>query len=1420
VRVLAGTFAETVAPPRSGTAGNPITYSAAPGVVVTGNGTGTGSAFRFFGLSYIVIDGFTVISAAENGIYVSGSNLTLINNRVAGTTANGIFVTNSDNVTISNNQVNTSGASGILITNVSAATISTNTSDHNTLDGIRLSGCTNNMVRDNTTFANGSGTPSVGNGIAVIKSTANTSTANTILHNVVYANRDTGLQFDTGSHDNLVIGNLSYNNGDHGIDNNNAPNQTIVGNTFQGNFTSGINLEANSTGSTVVNNIVADNGLDPSGGRKPHNIYVDSTSVSGATLDYNLYSLTSPYTRQINWNNVSYNSLAAFQAAVPGQEIHGVQADPRFVAPAAPATDPPSVVTGDYHLLSRSPAIDSANSNAPGEPTSDIEGKPRVDDSFTPDTGAGARTYDDRGAHEFQPTGMIVPLVTTQAVTDITQTTATGNGNVTDLGIPNPTQHGVVWSTSPNPTTANSKTTDGPVSATGAFTSSMTGLTPGTLYYVRAYAANDAGTFYGGVVTFTTRTTYYVNNTVACSDSGPGTSAQPFCTIGRGAALAAAGDTVRVVAGSYAETVVPSRSGTAGNPITYSAAPGVVVTGNGTGTGSAFRFFGLSYIVIDGFNVNGTSENGIYVSGSNLTLTNNYVTGAAANGIYVEVSNGVTISNNHVNTSIASGISLWTVSSATINGNISDHNTQDGIRLSRCTNVTVRDNITYANNHVITSDGNGIAVLIGSTANTILHNVVYANRDTGLQFDSGSHDNLVIGNLSYNNGDHGIDNYSAPNQTIVGNTIQGNFTSGINLEANSTGATVVNNIVADNGLNPSGGRKPYNIYVDSTSVSGATLDFNLYSLTSPYTRQVNWNGVGYNSLAAFQAAVPGQEIHGVQADPRFVAPAAPATDPPSVVTGDYHLLAGSPAIDSAKSDAPNEPTLDIEGNPRMDDPSTLNTGLGIRTYDDRGAYEFQAAVLIDKTTNGSDGLTIPVGCPITWSYVVGNVGNVTLTNVMVADNKGVAVSCPKTTLAAGESITCTATGTAIAGAYSNTGTVTGTPPTGGNVTASDDSSYFGLQQSISINKTTNGSDGLTIPVGAPITWSYVVRNTGNVTLTNVMVADSKGVAVTCPKTALAAGESMTCTATGTAVAGAYSNTGTVTGISSTGSSVTASDDSNYFGAQKCAVCKGGTVKLTFQYLGVNPAQIAVYDDSSAKPDKILYQGLLKPGEQLTITPRPGKDKLNNDISLYINNVFNTKIKTDCSKAIGPGLVSGDFVIIEAYSKDNGLMCPLNVCAPLAAPGLVFHDREVQWNITNNGDLGLEIRSISITWPSANGALDEIRRDGDTIHKGDFLPPSAVINSGWEGNTDKRIIKAGETDTLKFKFKNTASTGGDYLLRVDFVQGCYVEVSNSGGTTRGFFTCPKPMAELTIIGHGSAQDVWVPAWKASALARRL
>lgn len=93
--------------------------------------------------------------------------------------------------------------------------------------------------------------------------------------------------------------------------------------------------------------------------------------------------------------------------------------------------------------------------------------------------------------------------VTTSDITSITATTATGGGIVTSDG-GSATARGICWSTSTDPTTGNSFTTNG--TGIGSFSSSITGLMPGTLYHVRAYATNIAGTSYGNDVTFTSGT--------------------------------------------------------------------------------------------------------------------------------------------------------------------------------------------------------------------------------------------------------------------------------------------------------------------------------------------------------------------------------------------------------------------------------------------------------------------------------------------------------------------------------------------------------------------------------------------------------------------------------------------------------------------------------------------------------------------------------------------------------------------------------------------------------------------------------------------------------------------------------------------------------------------------------------------------
>ena len=99
--------------------------------------------------------------------------------------------------------------------------------------------------------------------------------------------------------------------------------------------------------------------------------------------------------------------------------------------------------------------------------------------------------------------GANIPTISTKEISNITQNTASGGGNVSDEGSSSVVARGVCWSTSQNPTIAGSHTNDG--SGTGQFTSTITGLNANTTYFVRAYATNSTGTAYGNQLQFATQ---------------------------------------------------------------------------------------------------------------------------------------------------------------------------------------------------------------------------------------------------------------------------------------------------------------------------------------------------------------------------------------------------------------------------------------------------------------------------------------------------------------------------------------------------------------------------------------------------------------------------------------------------------------------------------------------------------------------------------------------------------------------------------------------------------------------------------------------------------------------------------------------------------------------------------------------------
>jgi len=187
-----------------------------------------------------------------------------------------------------------------------------------------------------------------------------------------------------------------------------------------------------------------------------------------------------------------------------------------------------------------------------------------------------------------------IPTVTTQEVSGIGSVSATGNGTITATGDENADIRGICWNTGGNPTVANSKSYQTGSFGTGSFSRSMTGLSPGVLYYVRAYAHNSAGYSYGSQVSFTTNKTIPTVTTQACTNV-TGNSA-----LGNGTITALGGENATIRGFCY-------MVGTSGDPTTANSkvydsgsfgtgAFNKSITGITPGTGYRVRAYAINSI--------------------------------------------------------------------------------------------------------------------------------------------------------------------------------------------------------------------------------------------------------------------------------------------------------------------------------------------------------------------------------------------------------------------------------------------------------------------------------------------------------------------------------------------------------------------------------------------------------------------------------------------------------------------------------------------------------------------------------------------------------------------------------------------------------------------------------------------------------
>jgi uncharacterized protein (TIGR02145 family) len=285
------------------------------------------------------------------------------------------------------------------------------------------------------------------------------------------------------------------------------------------------------------------------------------------------------------------------------------------------------------------------------------------------------------------------PTLTTTAVTGITTTEAASGGNITDDGGAEVTARGVCWGTTTGPTVAGSKTSDG--AGVGSFTSSLTGLTPNTKYYVRAYATNSEGTGYGNEVEFTTNPIIGATVTTTAPTTVTTTTANPGgnVTADGGAAVSERG----IV---WATTANPT---TANNKVAAAAAGTGTFTVSLTGLAPGTLYHIRAYAI----NSSGTTY------GSDLTFT------TPANKPSVTTAD----------------VTVFTQTTATAGGNV----TGDGGAAVSERGVyfgTQANPATTGTKVAATAAGTGAFTvnLTGLTANTMYHVVAYAINSAGTEF--------------------------------------------------------------------------------------------------------------------------------------------------------------------------------------------------------------------------------------------------------------------------------------------------------------------------------------------------------------------------------------------------------------------------------------------------------------------------------------------------------------------------------------------------------------------------------------------------------------------------------------------------------------------------------------------------------------
>lgn len=291
-------------------------------------------------------------------------------------------------------------------------------------------------------------------------------------------------------------------------------------------------------------------------------------------------------------------------------------------------------------------------------------------------------------------------------------------------------------------------------------------------------------------------------------------------------------------------------------------------------------------------------------------------------------SNNNLIETNDIWQNGSHAVGLFDTEYNVIRGNKVHHNALHGVSMQYdASHNTVELNVCYSN-WKGTRQANGIMCdnfgfqTPGSPYNIIQRNRCFRNEDSGISIYNDSDNCIVRYNLCYLNGDHGIDNFSAYNAHMIGNTVIQNFTAGLNSEGGgaipgpstghpSLGIRMYNNVSIDNGINSP--RTSGNYRIDKLTYVDSEFDYNLSYMTVPpasrpvvpgiANAELEYGPVAYKTYAAFRAANPLVMIHGVNLPPKFVNPD----------TNNYQPAPDSPIIEAGTAGAPDYDSQDING---------------------------------------------------------------------------------------------------------------------------------------------------------------------------------------------------------------------------------------------------------------------------------------------------------------------------------------------------------------------------------------------------------------------------------------------------------------------------------------------------------------------------